>query len=116
MKFIFQIVLIILAGYLSGLFFPWYSVPIAAFILGYLLNSKANFLAGFIAVAALWFGMAWNIEGTAATDLTARVAQIIPVQEKGMLFMLTACLGGLVGGFATLTGSLLKPVKKKGYY
>ncbi|MBL0744049.1 hypothetical protein [Chryseolinea lacunae] len=116
MKFITQVVAIVVAAYIAQLFFPWYSLAVAAFAMGYFFKSKANFLAGFIAIGLLWFVKAWWTDAVAASDLSARVAEILMLNNKLLLMLLTAFLGGLVGGFAALTGSLLRYERKMKYY
>lgn len=116
MKFILQVIAIFIFAYIAELFLPWYSLAIAAFIMGYLLKSKANFLAGFLAIGLLWFFKAWMIDANASADLAQKVALIFPVKEKIWLMLVTAFIGALVGGFATLTGSILKTEKKRVYY
>jgi hypothetical protein len=116
MKFILQVIAIFALAYIAELFLPWYSLAIAAFMMGYLLKSRANFLAGFLAIGLLWFIKAWTIDANAATDLAQKVALIFPVKEKIWLMLATAFIGAIVGGFAALTGALLKTEKKKVYY
>lgn len=113
MRFFLQLTVIALLAYLLELFMPWYSLAIAAFVIGYALNSNANFLAGFLAIALLWFVAAWMIDHSSASDLADRVALIFPVKQKWLLFLVTAIIGGLVGGFASLTGSLLRKRKRR---
>ena len=115
MKFIPQFILIIILAYLLELFLPWWSIAIAAFIGGLTFNTSANFLAGFIAIALLWIIASLLIESSAAAPLTDRVAQIFKA-PKPALFAITAVLGGLVGGFAAMTGSALRKDKRKRYY
>ena len=67
-----------------------------------------DFLAGFLGIGLLWLLKAWVIDTTSATELADKVAHILPLGHKGFLFLLTSFLGGLVGGFASLTGSLLR--------
>ena len=59
----------------------------------------------FVAVALLWFGLSLYIDANTQSILTEKVSQLFPVN----LFVLTTLIGGLVGGFASMTGSLLKP-------
>jgi hypothetical protein len=115
MKFVFQVIFICLTAYVLELFFPWWTIAIAAFIFGYMLRSKANFLAGFLGVGLLWAFKAYLIEANAAAPLTQKVAEIFSL-NKHLLFALTVFLGGLVGGFAAVTGSLLRKKKKDLYY
>jgi hypothetical protein len=115
MKFLLQIVFIILLGYILELFFPWWTIAIAAFLGGLLFDTRSNFGAGFLAVALLWTLKALLIESSAAAPLTDRVAMIFSL-SKPLLFGVTAFIGGLVGGFAAMTGSALNKGKKKSSY
>jgi hypothetical protein len=80
-------------------------------------NSNANFGAGFLGIALLWTVKALLIQNVAAAPLAERVAMIFPLQgNKVLLFLVMALLGGLVGGFAAMTGSALHKKKKTGSY
>jgi hypothetical protein len=96
------------------IFLPWYSIALAAFVMGFLFRSKANFLAGFIGIALLWTLKAWLLNSASASDLADRVAHIFSLSGKEWLMLVTAIVGGLVGGFAGLAGAVLKP-KSKSY-
>ncbi len=108
MKFIIQFVAIIFSSHLLAIFTPWYFIALSAFVMGYFLKSNANFLAGFLAIASLWMFNAWLADSSSPVDLADRVAALFSLQNKAMLYALMALVGGLVGGFACLTGSLLK--------
>ena len=115
MKFIIQIIAIALIGYLLEIFLPWWSIAIAAFIGGYVLPSRANFLAGLVAIALLWFIGAWASDAYATAPLVEKVAALFKLGKPGM-FGVTMLLGGLVGGFAALTGALLNNKRERPYY
>ena len=108
MKFLIQFVAILFSAHLLALFMPWYSIAIAAFVMGFLLKSNTNFLAGFSAIAVLWIFNAFLINTASSSDLTERVAKLLMVKYEIVLFVVMAVIGGLVGGFAALTGSLLR--------
>lgn len=108
MKFVTQFLAIIASAYLLELFLPWYYIAVASFVMGYALKSKANFLAGFLAIGILWFVKAWLQDSEGASDLTVRVANIFTLPKKEFLFLATSIVGGLVGGSAAWSGSLLK--------
>ena len=59
MKFLIQLLAIIALAYILELFLPWYYIAVASFMMGYVLKSKANFLAGFMAIGILWSVKAW---------------------------------------------------------
>lgn len=108
MKFLIQFVATLFSAHLLALFMPWYSIALAAFIMGFLLKSNTNFLAGFSAIAVLWIFNAILIDTASSSDLTERVAKLLMVKYEIVLFVVMAIIGGLVGGFAALTGSLLR--------
>jgi hypothetical protein len=115
MKFVLQIIFIVALGYTFELFFPWWTIALAAFTGGLIFYTRANFSAGFLAIALLWTGKALLIEYTAAAPLAERVAKIF-LLEKPFLFALTAFIGALVGGFAAMCGSALNKKRKKNAY
>jgi hypothetical protein len=115
MKFLAQLIVILLIAFVFELFLPWWSIAIAAFIGGFIFDTRSNFGAGFLAIAILWTLRALLIEMSAAATLTDRVAQIFSV-GKPILFVITALIGGLVAGFASMAGSALNKKRKTGYY
>lgn len=115
-RFLLQSLAIFLTSYVAAMFWPWWIIAVPAFLFGYLLRSKASFLAGFVSTGSLWLAKAWMIDAKAAVPLAERVAKIFPWETKPMLLLVMFVLAGLVGGFAALSGSLLKPKKKKRLY
>jgi hypothetical protein len=115
MKFLIQVLLIILLAFVLELFLPWWSIAIAGFLAGLLLNTQANFLAGLLGIGLLWTLTALYIESNAAAPLVDRVASIFSL-SKPLLFAVTAFVGGLVGGFSAMAGSALRKSRRRGYY
>jgi hypothetical protein len=108
MRLIYQLISILFFAFVLEMLLPWWSIAIAAFAGGLLLKSKYNFIAGVLGIGILWLGAALIIDLTSATPLTEKVAHIFSLPNKAMLFLVTAILSGLVGGFACLAGSVLK--------
>jgi hypothetical protein len=106
MKFSIQIIITIAACFLFQIFFPWWTMAIGALGVAVVVGNKAwiSFVAGFVGVGILWFGMAYYIDQTTHSILTEKVNKLLPLNS----FVLTTLIGGLVGGFAALTGALLK--------
>lgn len=111
MRFPVQILLIIVIGFFVELFFPWWSVAIAAFVGGLLLNTRMNFLAGFLAIGMLWMVKALITDLSADSDFADRVARIFMLYDTSLLLLVTFILSGLVGGFAAMTGGALRKEK-----
>lgn len=116
MRFIIQVVAIALSAALVQSFFPWWTLAVTAFACGFLLRSDYNFLAGFLGIFLLWGITAFVIHSQAVTPLATQVATIFSLQQVWLLIVVTSMLGGLVGGMASLTGSLLRQKHKKRYY
>lgn len=87
--------------------FPWWTMAIGAFLVGFVFSNTGfkSFLAGFISVGLLWLGLALFIDYDTQSLLTEKISQLFPAN----IFLLTSLTGALVGGFASMTGSLLKP-------
>jgi len=105
-EFFIQIIVIMLLGYLLELFFPWWSIAIAAGLVGTFLRSNSNFWAGFIGIGMLWLVGALLIDFTSPSELATSVAEIL-MMNKLILLIITALIGAFVGGLACLTGSLI---------
>ena len=108
MRFAVQIIVILVLGYLLEQFLPWWSVALAAFAGGVLLNSRSNFLAGFLAIGLLWFGKGLITDLSSESDFANRVARIFMLHNKFILLLVTFLLSGVVGGFAAMTGGALR--------
>jgi hypothetical protein len=87
-----------------------------AFAVGFIFASSGwkSFFAGLLGIALLWLVMALFIDFTTQSQLSDRVAGLFPTKTTPLLFLITSLVGGLVGGFASLTGSIItyrKPYK-----
>lgn len=109
MRFLIHIVAVFLLSWLLQSFFPWWTLAVASFIAGLLFGETGfkSFIAGFIGAAVLWLMMAWYIDSSTDSILTSKVAQLFPTKTVGLLIVFTAIIGGLVGGFASMTGGIL---------
>jgi hypothetical protein len=113
MKFIVSILLTALLSYAAGLFsnLPWWSFAICAFIVALVIHQKAwkAFLSGFVALAVLWGLLALYIDLRNEHLLGNKVAALLLKTESSVILLLvTALVGGLVAGFAAMTGSFLR--------
>jgi hypothetical protein len=116
MKFTVQTAFILILGALLQTFLPWWTLTIGAFAIGFLFASNGwkSFFAGFLGIGLLWLGMSLYIDITTQSVLTEKVARLFPTKTTPLLFVITSLVGGLVGGLASLTGSILtyrKPYK-----
>lgn len=110
MRFLLSVLLTAVLSFIAGLFLPWWSIAIIAFGVALLLRPRpaSGFLAGFLGILLLWGLLAFWIDQRNQGILSSKVARLFSLGESPLLIILvTAVVGGLVGGFAALTGSAL---------
>ena len=115
MKLLTAIVLTGLLAFIGGLYFPWWSLAIASFLIAILVHQKSGkaFLSGFTAVFLLWAGLALWIDMKNEGILSAKIATILPLGGNSILLILvTAFVGGLIAGMAAISGSYLRSSAK----
>ncbi|MCO6496406.1 MAG: hypothetical protein J5I50_01965 [Chitinophagaceae bacterium] len=108
MKFISSLLLIAILSYVLGLFLPWWTIAIAAFVVCWLIPQKgfASFLSGFLAVFLLWGIMSYMISAANHDILAHRISELLLKKDNPtMLILVTGLIGGVVAGFAALSGS-----------
>ena len=111
LKFFVTTLLIGLLSLICGLFLPWWTIAVAAFIVSALIPQKPvnAFFAGFLALFLLWGLLAFVIDSYNENILSTRVAELLYLQGSSIaLVIVTALIGGLVGGGGSLTASFLK--------
>ena len=111
MKMFVAIILTALLSFVAGLYFPWWSIAIAASLSVLLipLASGRAFLAGFLGVFLLWFLLALWIDIKNQHILSKKIAEIFPLGGSSFAILLvTAFIGALVGGLGALSGSYLR--------
>ena len=113
MKFILSILLVALVTYAIGIYgaLPWWSFVVTNLIIAIALPIKPlqSFIAGALGVGALWAGLAFGIDMANNHILSIKVAQILPLGGSYIaLIIVTAFVGALLGGLASLTGSFVR--------
>ena len=115
MKFLTATFLTALLAFISGLFLPWWGIAITSLLVALLVHQKAGkaFLAGMLGVFLLWAGLAWWIDMKNNGVLSKKVAAVLPLGGNALLLiLLTGFVGGLVAGFAAMSGSFLRATDK----
>jgi hypothetical protein len=92
---------------------PWWTLVFPIFIISYGTSRSGigSFMAGFIAIGVLWFGMAWYIDFATSSTLSQKVAMLFQGISVTLLRLITALVGGLTGGFTSLTAYSLKNLR-----
>ena len=115
MKFILATLLTMALAFLAGLFLPWWSIAIIALLVALFLpqHSFRGFLSGFLGIFLLWGLLALWIDIENQQILSRKMALVFPLGgSSALLILVTAFVGGMVGGFAALTGTSLRPYPK----
>ncbi len=113
MKFIFAFIITIILSWAISLypdFLPWWSFVICCFIVSVLIKQKPfmAWLSAFLAIAILWTSVATFLDMQNQHHLSHRIALILPLHGSFvLLIIITGLLGGILGGFASLTGAYL---------
>ena len=115
MKFFIALVLTAILSFIGGLYTPWWSLAIIAFLVGLLIHQKAGkaFLAGFLGLLLLWSGLAWWQDSANESLLSGKIGAILGIGNNSfLLIVITGIIAGLVAGFAAMSGSFLRSTKK----
>lgn len=113
MKFAAQTLATLAGCFIVQYFLPWWTMAIVAMVVGYSFHNGGtrSFAAGFLGAGLLWLGMAYYLDFTTHSILTDKMNNLLPLN----VFVLTSLIGGLVGGFAALTGTLMRGKKLAQY-
>ncbi|MFN8252832.1 MAG: hypothetical protein U0V75_13265 [Ferruginibacter sp.] len=114
MKFFVSFILTALLSFAACLYFPWWSIAIAAFAVAALIPQGAakSFLTGFTALFLLWGALSWWISNANGHMLAHKVSVVLlKTDNPWILIFATALIGGLTAGLAALSGSFLRKGK-----
>lgn len=112
MKILVNTILIALLSIAAGMFLPWWTIALVAFLVNWLLplRSLYAFLSGFIGMFLGWGILAVIRDSANEGILSSKIANILPLGGSSIaLVLLTAFIGALVGGLAGLTASFIFP-------
>lgn len=113
MKITVAILLTAFLAYVTGLYttLPWWSFAITSLLVALAVHQKPGkaFLSGFLGLFLLWAVLAFMKDSANEHVLSAKVAQLLLKNSSSIaIILLTGIVGGLVSGFAALTGSYLR--------
>lgn len=108
MKFIVSLLLTAFLAYVICLFLPWWSFAITSFIVALTIQQKGwkSFVSGFLALFIFWGLYAFILDNNNHHLLSTKIAELFPLNGSYVLLLvITAFIGGIISGFAALTGS-----------
>ena len=107
---------ILVLSLISAFFLPWWVAAVVAFLAALFIGKTSGraFWSGFGGVFIVWMVVALIKSIPNENRLASRVIQLFPLPHHWILLLLiTALIGGLVGGMAALSGILTGKVFKK---
>ena len=108
--------IILILSFICSYLLPWWAAVAIAFLGAFFIGKTSGkvFLSGFGAIFVLWIILALIKSIPNDNILASRVIQLFPLPHQWILLLLiTALIGGLVGGMAALSGMLTKKAFKK---
>ena len=113
MHVIKQALLMMVFCFLLQLWLPWWTLVIPCLLIS-LVSSRSGlgaFFAGFLGIGILWLTYSLYIDWTTSSMLSQKVAMIFPGKSVWVIRGITALIGGLTGGFASMSGYSLKQLR-----
>jgi hypothetical protein len=111
MKFIAQFLLIIVGSYFAQSYLPWWSMVIVAGIAGFFFSfekSRKSFYTGFFAILVSWTVLAYFADTLNEGVFSDKMKTVLEGLTMPLLILLPAVLGGILAGFASMTGNQLR--------
>ncbi len=108
----FLALLIAITVWLLAFILPWWSAAIPGVFFGAVLGKTGwhSFLWGAVGVGGLWLLQTLYIHIANDGILTTRMAELFSLPSPLLIIVITLVIGGLIGGFTTLTGYLFKRI------
>ncbi|NIJ55945.1 hypothetical protein [Dyadobacter arcticus] len=108
------LIIIILSAALQP-FTPWWVIAIIPFAVLFWRSTRSSqaFWAGFGGVALPWLAYGYYLRFISESTLSDRVAGIFFLPNGILLLLVTALIGGLVGGIAGLSGFWTRQLFRK---
>jgi uncharacterized membrane protein YhaH (DUF805 family) len=103
--------IIFILSFISSYILPWWAAAVIVFLAALFIGKTSGkaFWSGFGAIFILWVILALMKSIPNDNILASRAVQLFPLPHQWMLLLLvTALIGGLVGGMAALSGVLIK--------
>lgn len=103
--------IILILSFISSYLLPWWAAALIAFLAALFIGKTSSqaFWSGFGAIFILWVILALIKSIPNDNILASRVIRLFPLPHQWILLLLiTALIGGLVGGMAALSGVLTK--------
>lgn len=107
MKFLVQILIVIVTCLVLQIFMPWWAAAVAGFVVGLAFNNPSfkSFSIGFIGVFIVWATYAFLLDVQNASVLSQKIAVLFSVNQPVLLLLITGIIGGITGGLGSWAGN-----------
>ncbi|WP_158563350.1 hypothetical protein [Chitinophaga silvatica] len=115
MKSFAHFLLILILAYVAGMVLPWWSITLVAFLVTLLmpLSPGKAFFSAFMSIFLLWLILAFYMDVRNDHILANRMSEmILKVKSAPLIGVVSALLGGLLAGLASLTAAYLRAPKR----
>lgn len=115
MRSILVFLLIGILSYITGLYYPWWSLAVVAFVVSLIIRQKpaASFFTAFVSLFVLWFSLGLFQDMANDHILGNRMSELfLQVKSPVLLAVITGFIGAIVAGFAALSASFLRTRKR----
>lgn len=104
------LLIIFILSLLAGFILPWWVIAVIAFFAAFFMGktSGKSFGSGFLAVAVAWIILMLIRSIPNGNVLAGRVSALFHLPGWIWIVLVTAIIGGLVGGLAAMSGFLFK--------
>jgi len=103
--------IILILSFAGSYFLPWWAAAVIAFLAALFIDTRAGraFLSGFAALFVAWAVLALLKSIPNDNILAGRVVQLFPLPANWIwVLVVTAIIGGMVGGMSALSGALIR--------
>ena len=101
------------------IYLPWWLSSLLGFFYAIFMRLRPliAFLLGFLGLAITWGGFAYYLDNQNNHLLADKIALLFHLSNHISLVLMTAFIGGILGGLGALTASFLnKPISPKSKY
>ena len=102
--------IILILSFAAAYFLPWWTVAIIAFLAAFFVGktTRGSFWSGFGGVFFVWAILVLFKSIPNNNMLAARVSKLFHLPHWILILLVTAIVGGLVGGLSALSGIMVK--------
>lgn len=115
MRTLSALIMIIVFGFLAGMYLPWQCMAFVPFVMGFSINRTwwSAALSGFAGMLLLWLAMLLYQNFGNEGALANRMAEVFGLNGGYLLWIITLSVGALLGLLSSLTGYFLRHSSKQ---